>query len=261
VKEQSQAIAAEDLETRRALEARPWLRPALVWAFGGPALAVAVSLAFLFAPFLGRRRAFWALAPGYIRMMASLFGIRRRLEGWEALPEALRDGSKPAVFIANHQSHLDPPLIISTLPSCPVFLAKRELAFVPFLGWVIWLAGFIFVDRADRHRAVASMEDAAERIRAGQSVVVFPEGTRGRDGRLQPFKKGSFTLAHRAGVPLVPLAIHGGAGVLPRGDWRVRGTEFRLVVGAPLDPAQFADSEDLKAEAQRRLVALLDATR
>lgn len=241
--------------------ARPWLRPALGWAFGVPALAVAVSLAFLLTPFRGGRRAFWLLAPGYIRLMAWVFGIRRRLEGWERLPEAIRSGAAPAVFIANHQSHLDPPLIISTLPSHPVFLAKRELALVPFLGWVIWLARFIFVDRSDREKALASLEDAARRIQAGQSVVVFPEGTRSRDGRLLPFKKGSFTLAHRAGVPVIPLAIHGGVEVMPKHAWRVKGADFRLVVGEPMDPTDYPGPEALREEAQRRLQRMLAATR
>jgi 1-acyl-sn-glycerol-3-phosphate acyltransferase len=247
---------ASAVETPEA-SARPLLRPALGWMIGVPALAVAVACAFALAPFLGRRRAFWTMAPGYIRMMAALFGIRRSLAGWEALPEEIQRGEQPVVFIANHQSHLDPPLLISTLPSHPVFLAKRELAYVPFLGWVIWLAGFIFVDRLDRARAVASVEDAASRIRQGQSVVVFPEGTRGRHGRLLPFKKGSFTLALKAGVPIIPLAIQGGADILPRGDWRVRGDVYRLQVGTPLDPSDFSDAEHLKNEAESRLADLL----
>lgn len=241
--------------------ARPSGRPALVWAVGVPALAVAVVIVFLLAPFMGGRRAFWCIAPRYIRMMATLFGIRRHLEGWDHLPKAIREGHQAVVFIANHQSHLDPPLLISTLPCQPVFLAKRELAYVPFLGWVIWLAGFIFVDRADRQKAIASVEDAATRIRAGQSVVVFPEGTRGRAGRMLPFKKGSFTLAHRAGVPMIPLAIHGGDAVMPKDEWRVLGTDFRLVVGSPLDPQGYEDADALRLAAEQRLGDLLDVTR
>ena len=214
---------------------RPFLRPLLVWAFAAPALAVAVVLAFLTAAFRGGRRGFWTIAPGYIRMVARLFGIHRRLEGWEALPEAIREGRQAVIFIANHASHFDPPLLISTLPSHPVFIAKRELARVPFLGWVIWLAGFIFIDRNHRGQARASLAAAARRIHEGQSVVVFPEGTRSRDGRLLPLKPGSFRLAVEAGVPLVPLAILGGSAILPKGDWRVQGGPYRMVVGSPLD--------------------------
>ena len=235
---------------------RPWLRPLLVWSFAAPALAVAVVLAFLAALFRGGPGGFWSVAPGYIRLVAACFGIRRQLEGWEALPEDIRTGRRPVIFIANHASHFDPPLLISTLPSHPVFIAKRELGRVPFLGWVIWLAGFIFIDRSDRSQAKASLTAATKRIHDGQSVVVFPEGTRSRDGKLLPFKAGSFRIATEAGVPLVPIAIHGGNGIRPKREWRVLGGPYRMVVGKPLategrDPAQ------LMAEARQAMLALL----
>ncbi|HJV91420.1 MAG TPA: lysophospholipid acyltransferase family protein [Holophagaceae bacterium] len=237
---------------------RPWLRPLLVWAFAAPALAVAVVLAFLAACFRGGPGGFWSVAPGYIRMVAACFGIRRQLEGWEALPEDIRSGRRPVIFIANHASHFDPPLLISTLPSHPVFIAKRELGRVPFLGWVIWLAGFIFIDRGNRAQALASLAAAAKRIHDGQSVVVFPEGTRSLDGGLLPFKPGGFKLAVEAGVPLVPIAIHGGAGILPKGDWRVQGGPYRMVVGAPL-ASEGRDPLALMDEARQVLAALLQA--
>lgn len=220
-------------------------------------MAAAVLCAALLAPFLGRRRGFWAVAPGYIRLVAWGFGITRRLEGWETLPESLRQGG-PAIFFANHASLLDPPLLVSTLPSRPVFIAKQELRWVPVLGWAIWLAGFILIDRCHRRRAYASLDDAAERIRAGQSVAIFPEGTRSWDGRVLPFKRGSFSLALAAGVPLVPLAIQGGHGILPPGSWRVRSGPYTLTVGEPLDPRAFGDAESLRAAAEARLRAMLD---
>ena len=235
---------------------RPVLRPFLVWAFAAPALALAVTLAFLVAAFRGGRKGFWTIAPSYIRLVAWLFGIERRLEGWETLPEAIREGRQPVIFIANHASHFDPPLLISTLPSHPVFIAKRELARVPFLGWVIWLAGFIFIDRAHRGQAKASLQAAARRIHAGQSVVVFPEGTRSPDGRPLPFKPGSFRLAAEAGVPLVPLAIHGGNAILPKGDWRVAGGPYRMVVGSPIE-TEGRDQEALMQEAEEAIRGLL----
>lgn len=236
---------------------RPFLRPLLVWILGALALALAVCLCFLLAPFLGGRRAFWIVAPRYVRGTAWAFGVRRQLEGWEALPEALRSGARPAVFIGNHTSLFDPPLMISTLPCHPVFVAKRELARVPFLGWVIWLAGFIFIDRSDRQAARRSLERAADRIRAGQGIVAFPEGTRGQDGALLPFKKGVFALAFKAGVPVVPFAIHGGPDILPKGTWRVRGGPYRITVGAPLESGAFADSEALRKAAEAAVRGLL----
>jgi 1-acyl-sn-glycerol-3-phosphate acyltransferase len=236
---------------------RPFLRPLLVWIFGALALALSVCLCFLLAPFLGGPGAFWLVAPRYIRGTARAFGVRRELEGWEELPHDLRSGARPAVFIGNHTSLFDPPLMISTLPCRPVFVAKRELARVPFLGWVIWLAEFIFIDRRDRSAAMASLEEAAIRISAGQSIVAFPEGTRSPDGRLLPFKKGAFALAFKAGVPVVPFAIHGGPGILPKGAWRVQRGTYRMIMGTTLESSAFSDAEGLRQAAESAVRGLL----
>lgn len=236
---------------------RPFVRPLLVWLFGALALALAVCLCFLLAPFLGGPAAFWLVAPRYIRGTARAFGIRRELEGWEALPADLREGRRPAVFIGNHTSLFDPPLMISTLPCRPVFVAKRELARIPFLGWVIWLADFIFIDRRDRGSALRSLEEAAVRIRAGQPVVAFPEGTRSRDGHLLPFKMGAFGLAFEAGVPVVPFAIQGGPEILPKDGWRVKGGLYRICVGEPLESRDFTGPEGLREAAEAAVRGLL----
>lgn len=239
------------------MPSRPFFRPLLVWILGALALALAVCLCFLLAPFLGGPGAFWLVAPRYIRGTARAFGVRRELEGWEELPHDLRSGARPAVFIGNHTSLFDPPLMISTLPCRPVFVAKRELGRVPFLGWVIWLAEFIFIDRRDRSAAMASLEEAAVRISAGQAIVAFPEGTRSQDGHLLPFKKGAFALAFKAGVPVVPFAIHGGPAILPKGAWRVRGGLYRITVGAPLESTAFPDAEALRLAAESAVLGLL----
>ena len=233
------------------------LRSTLASIVGTVALVLSVCLCFLLAPFFGGRRAFWWLAPRYIRGTAWAFGVRRELQGWEAMPEALRTGVRPAVFIGNHTSLFDPPLVISTLPCRPVFVAKRELARVPFLGWVIWLAGFIFIDRGRHGAARRSLKRAADRIRAGQSIVAFPEGTRSLDGRLLPFKKGPFFLAFEAGVPVVPMAIHGGPEILPKGAWRVKAAPYRITVGTPLESTAFPDVEALRKAAEAAVRGLM----
>lgn len=238
---------------------RPILRPLLGWILGALALALSVCLCFLLAPFLGGSRAFWLVAPRYLRGNSRVFGVRCELAGWEALPAGLRAGTCPAVFIGNHTSLFDPPMMIALLPCRPVFVAKRELARVPFLGWVIWLAGFIFIDRGDRHAARQSLQRATARIRAGQSIVAFPEGTRSRDGGLLPFKKGAFILAHEAGVPVVPFAIHGGPVILPKGTWRAKSGLYQITMGAPLEPSSFHDAAALRDAAEaavRGLIAL-----
>ncbi len=237
--------------------ARPFFRPLLAWGVGALGLALSVTVCFLLALLLGGRRAFWIMAPRYIRLTAWAFGIRRSLQGWEGLPRGIREGTQPTVFIGNHSSLFDPPLIISSLPCQPVFVAKRELARVPFLGWVIWLAGFIFIDRRDRAAAKASLRVAALRIHAGQSIVAFPEGTRSLAGHLLPFKKGAFVLAFQAGVPVVPFAIEGGLSILPKGTWRVRGGPYRIRVGSPLEAKAFPDAEALRKAAEAAMRALI----
>ena len=237
---------------------RPVFRPLMVWIFGCPALAVAVCLAYVTALFRwSGAKGFWAIAPGYIRLMAWLFGIRRSMEGWDELPVEIREGRQAAIFVGNHTSLLDPPLIIATLPSHPVFMAKRELAYVPFLGWVIWLADFIFINRAHRGDAIKSLELAAQRIRDGQSIAAFPEGTRSRTGELLPFKKGVFNLAWEAQVPMIPVAILGGRHILPADDWRVAPGPYHMRIGHPVDPKDYPDAEALRLTLHARVQALL----
>ena len=239
---------------------RPFLRPLLVWAFGAPALAVAVCLAYSTALFRwSGSQGFWAIAPGYIRLVAWLFGIRRKLEGFENLPLEIQKGRQPVIFVGNHTSLFDPPLLISTLPTHPVFMAKRELAYVPFLGWVIWLADFIFIYRGNRSKALASLKLAARRIHDGQSIAAFPEGTRSRTGTLLPFKKGAFNLAWEAQVPVVPIGILGGRNILPADDWRVAPGDYIIRVGTPVDPASCANAEALKKILEDAVRELLKA--
>ncbi len=242
---------------RAALGLRPFWRPFGVWLLCGPLLAAATILGLLLWPLVGGRNSFWGIAPRFIRLFASAFGIRRTLEGWERLPLPIQDGRQPAIFVGNHASLFDPPLIISTLPCRPVFLAKRELRRVPFLGWAMGMAGFIFVDREHRARARASLLEAARLIRGGQSIAAFPEGTRSLDGTVLPFKKGVFSIVAEAQVPLVPFAIRGGAAILPKGTWRVAGGPYLIKVGPPLEIPPGMDANGVRLLAQAAVESLL----
>ncbi|MDH3786558.1 MAG: 1-acyl-sn-glycerol-3-phosphate acyltransferase, partial [Acidobacteriota bacterium] len=117
--------------------------------------------------------------------------------------------NQPCIYVVNHESYLDVWVLLRVLPLTTRFVAKASLFRVPAMGWAMRAAGFIPIDRGNRNRAIRSLDTAIERIKAGRNVLLFPEGTRSRSGELQPFKKGPFHLAMRAGVSVVPVVIHG----------------------------------------------------
>jgi 1-acyl-sn-glycerol-3-phosphate acyltransferase len=153
----------------------------------------------------------------------------------EPLPEV--DWSKPHIFIMNHQSMMDIPCAFAVIPANIRFVAKHTLKYVPFLGWYMALTGMIFVNRSDRRKAMRGLALAGERIRAGANILAFPEGTRSKDGRILPFKKGPFLLALEAKVPIIPVAIDGTDHVLPAGSFRLRRSHIRMKLGAPIETA------------------------
>ncbi|HXH28320.1 MAG TPA: lysophospholipid acyltransferase family protein [Candidatus Polarisedimenticolia bacterium] len=166
------------------------------------------------------------------------------------------DPGRSCVYVANHQSQFDIPALALAMPADFRMVAKRALLYVPIFGWALWLAGFVFIDRTDRDRAIRSLERAALRLRGGTSIVVFAEGTRSRDGRLLPFKKGGFVLALQAGVPIVPVTIRGGLAVLPRGSLRVRPGHLEVIFGAPIDTTGFSmQTKEALIEETRRAIA------
>lgn len=237
---------------------RLWIWGPVSIGWGGFTVALACIAVPLAAIFVGRSRALMVVARAWSSQMLRVCGIRFRREGWESLPEAIRSGSQPVVFMCNHESHFDPPVAIGWLDIPAVFIAKRELKWVPFLGQVIWFMRFIFINRQNRAKAIESIAQAARDIRAGKSVVIFPEGTRSPDGRLGEFKKGGFALAQDAGVPIVPMALKGGFQILPRGASRVTPGRYEMRIGEPVDPLAFGSRDELLAEVRGRIEALLD---
>ncbi|QRN95270.1 1-acyl-sn-glycerol-3-phosphate acyltransferase [Archangium violaceum] len=153
----------------------------------------------------------------------------------EPLPDV--DWSKPHIFLMNHQSAFDIPVAFAVIPVNIRFIAKHVLKWIPFLGWYMVGTGMIFLNRSNRREAMRSLKLAGERIRAGSNILAFPEGTRSKDGRILPFKKGSFVLAVEAGVPIIPMAIEGTRGMLPKGSIRLRRHTIRVKVGQPISTA------------------------
>lgn len=153
----------------------------------------------------------------------------------EPLPDV--DWSKPHIFLMNHQSNFDIPVAFAVIPVNIRFIAKHVLKWIPFLGWYMTGTGMIFINRSNRRAAMRGLKLAGERIRAGSNILAFPEGTRTKDGRILPFKKGSFALAVEAGVPIIPIAIDGTLGMLPSGSVRLRRHPIRVKMGPPISTA------------------------
>ncbi|XXF80963.1 lysophospholipid acyltransferase family protein [Myxococcaceae bacterium GXIMD 01537] len=165
-------------------------------------------------------------------------GARLEVEGRENV-----DPKRPTIYVGNHQSTIDIPAHFAALPVNFRFVAKKQLQYVPFIGWYLWLAGHVFIDRGNRNSAITSLEAAAQKIRGGTSIFLYPEGTRSPDGSVLPFKKGPFALALKARVPIVPVTIEGSGTLMPKSTWRITPGPIRVRIGKPIDTTGFAEDD------------------
>lgn len=173
--------------------------------------------------FLHRYGQFWG------RVALLLAGVRVTVAGAEKIPVDC-----PLIFMGNHQSNFDILTLYAGLPHHFSWIAKEELFRIPLFGLAMKRAGYLPLDRGDGRRALKTMESAAEKIRNGVSVIIFPEGTRSMDGKLLPFKRGGFLLAARAGVPIVPFTITGSARVNPPKQLLIRPGTVTITFGDPI---------------------------
>ncbi len=160
-----------------------------------------------------------------------LAGVRLEVHGLEKIPP-----DRAVIFMPNHQSNCDPPAIITILPPVLV-MAKQEFFRVPVLGRGMRARGFIPVDRRNRERAIAAVEQAVAALKAGHSFLAFPEGTRSLDGRLQTFKRGVFMMAIKAGAPIVPISVSGSSKIMPKGKFVIRPGRVRITIHDPIPTA------------------------
>lgn len=166
------------------------------------------------------------------------------------------DPSRPTIYVSNHQSTLDIPALFAALPVNFRVVAKSQLRWVPFVGWYLWMARHVFIDRGNSQKAIASLDAAAERIRRGTSLIMYAEGTRSEDLSVLPFKKGPFTLAVRAGVAVCPVTLEGTGKVMPKNSWRIRPGPVFVKIGAPLDASAYGPSrrDDLIRDARNVII-------
>lgn len=202
----------------------------VVWPWVALSTAIGAVVAFL----LSLARPEWAFSCGVLwaRAVVAANGSRVTVSGLERVPPG-----RAFVIVSNHQSHFDVPALWSRWDRPFRFVLKAELRRVPFLGWYSSFLGNVFVDRRDRAGAMASLRAARPLLERGVSIWFFAEGTRSRDGRLQPFRKGAFVLAAEAGVPILPVTIHGTHRILPGGRLLLLPGHVRITIHEPVPTA------------------------
>lgn len=178
------------------------------------------------------------------KRVVELLDVELVAKGAERVPP-----DRAYVYMSNHQSHMDIPMLYATLPSRTIrMLGKKELFQIPVWGRGLRAAEFIEVDRSNHARAMKSIERAKQLVRDGVSIYLAPEGTRSRDGRIGPLKKGGFHLAMDTQAPIVPVAISGTIDILPRGSRAMqKGKRVEVTIGAPI-PVEDREIESLMAE-------------
>jgi 1-acyl-sn-glycerol-3-phosphate acyltransferase len=193
----------------------------------------------------------WTLLTGNVELLywlgtrtawagVRLAGIKVEVLGLDRL-----DPAAAYIFMSNHVSNLDPPILVPLIPRRTSVLVKKELFRVPILGRAMRLASLVPVDRSNRDAAIASLRAAAGVLAKGIPMTIFVEGTRSFDGRLLPFKKGPFYLAMESGAPVVPVTIVGTHQILPKRSFGIRRGAATVVFHSPLDPKQFSDRDAL----------------
>lgn len=163
-------------------------------------------------------------------------GIRVKTTGIENV-----SAGEVQIFASNHQSFFDVWVLCAVLPVRFGWIIKKELMKIPFLGAHMRINGYVTIDRSDRERAIASMDQAADQIRQGRRIAIFPEGTRSRDGNLGPLKKGLFHLCLKTGVPLVPIFIEGTGNTLKPDSLLITPGTIRVAFGTPLATSGYAE--------------------
>ena len=180
----------------------------------------------------------WAAITG-----VRLTGIRIQTVGLEKL-----DISRTYIFMSNHVSNLDPPLMLPLIPRRTSVMAKKELFDIPILGKTLRMGGLVPVDRKNRDAGITAVRAAAEIIRQGINMTIYVEGGRSFDGKLIPFKKGPFYLAVECNVPVVPVTVVGTRHAMPKGRFAVKPSDVQVIFHDPIEPKDFGDRDALKVK-------------
>ncbi len=189
------------------------------------------------------KKKYWINSNKWAKLILSIFNLKLEISGLEKL-----DKNTTYIFASNHQSLLDIPILFHTLRDFNyVIIYKKELEKVPIFGKNLVISPFISVDRADPRNAMASIETTLSQMKENDSPIIFPEGTRSKDGKLAQFKRGAFLLASRSKKPIVPISIIGSAQVLPKGTLKIKPrSTVKVILHNPIENSQNMDRNDEK---------------
>jgi 1-acyl-sn-glycerol-3-phosphate acyltransferase len=214
---------------------------------------IGTTITLFFIPFArSKTRPFQFAAHIWARFLALFSGIRVTAAGLENIP---RD--RPVIFAANHQGAADILIVLAYLPVGFRFAIKKELFQIPVFGWYLKRAGYFSIDRQLVLSAYRTVETIIEIIKAGESVLIFPEGTRTRTGELGNFRRGSLLAALKSGAPIVPVAISGSYNIMPRGTWLIHPAQVKLSVGKPIEIKTEADYDSKVQEVRDSIASML----
>ncbi len=221
-------------------------------------IVLAIPAAIIFIPWAmitGNATPLYNATQAILRAILAVARIRVEIQGRERIP-----AHRACIFMANHVSNLDPPVLLPHIPGRTSAFLKRSLMKIPVLGYGFKLGDFVPVDRDGNMASARESSAAALRVLAkGLHFTIFVEGTRSRDGRLAPFKKGPFFLAMEAGAPCVPVSIYGTESLMAKGSAHIRPGTAHIVFHAPLIPADFATREELMDAVRAAIAAALPA--
>lgn len=214
----------------------------------GVAVTMVMAVVAIVAVLFDRSgKKYHAVARLWSRVSLRVCGVQVRVVGTEHLQPG-----QSYIYVANHASMFDIPAVAAGIPDNIRIVYKRELEKVPVFGWGLRWSNYIGIDRGRGAEARRSLDEAIGKIRNGASVLLFGEGTRTADGRLQPFKRGAFHLAVRAGVPVVPLTINGSYGIVPKHSLRIRPGTVDLVLSPPIS-METVTGKDAELELMERV--------
>jgi 1-acyl-sn-glycerol-3-phosphate acyltransferase len=216
------------------------LRTVLALLFWLVTVPLAALITFPWTFITGKIDFLYRVGMGLAYSGARIAGARVKMIGLDKL-----DPSGTYLFMSNHVSNLDPPILCPLIPRRTSVLAKKVIWRIPILAQALDLAEIVPVERENREAAIQSMRRAGEVMRHHINMTLFPEGTRSPNGRLLPFKKGPFHMAAETGFPIVPITVLGTYEMMPKGSVIVRSGTVTLVFHPPIDPKQFSSREEL----------------